>query len=61
MNPVGARLWTNLREIVTPPTQTYAPLPANVTAVGGGTTSPALEGGGIGFSREPDTPVGRVT
>jgi hypothetical protein len=55
VNPVGARLWTNRHEIVTPTTQTYAPHPGNVTAEGGGTTNPALEGGGIGFSREPIT------
>jgi hypothetical protein len=48
-------LWTNRCEVVTPAAQTRARRGGNVTAEGGGTTNPTLEGGGIRFSREPET------
>ena len=43
-----SRLGTNLREIVTVPSQTRAPAPDNVTAEGGGKNTPT-QGGGYGF------------
>ena len=45
-------LWTNRLTFGTPTTQTRAPATASVSAEGGGTTTPALMGGGILFSRE---------
>jgi hypothetical protein len=43
--------WMNRRIFGTPSSHTRAPFTANVTAEGGGTTSPTLMGGGAGFSR----------
>ena len=45
-------LWINRHTFGTPTTQTRAPATASVSAEGGGTTTPALMGGGILFSRE---------
>jgi len=45
-------LWTNRHTFGAPTTQTRAPATASVSAEGGGTTTPALMGGGILFSRE---------
>ena len=45
-------LWTNRHTFGAPTTQTRAPTTASVSAEGGGTTTPALMGGGILFSRE---------
>jgi len=53
------RLWTNQRTIGTAASHTGAPLAANVTAEGGGTTTPTL-GGGIWFSREQLRAAGEV-
>jgi hypothetical protein len=50
---------TNRHTIGTPASHTGAPLAANVTAEGGGTTTPTL-GGGIGFSREQSPATGEV-
>ena len=53
------RRWTNRHTIGTQATHTSAPLAANVTAEGGGTTTPTL-GGGIWFPREQKTAAGGV-
>jgi len=45
------RGWTNRHTIGTRALHTGAPIAANVTAEGGGTTTPTL-GGGFMFSRE---------
>jgi hypothetical protein len=45
-------LWTNRHTFGASTTQTRAPATASVSAEGGGTTTPALMGGGILFSRE---------
>ena len=43
--------WTNRHTIGTPPSPTRAQIAANVTAEGGGNSSPTLMlGGGAGFS-----------
>ena len=49
----------NRHTIGTQASHTGAPLAANVTAEGGGTTTPTL-GGGIWFSREQSPAAGEV-
>jgi hypothetical protein len=49
--PYRPLLWMNRRTFVTPSSHTCAPITANVTAEGGGTTRPTLMGGGAEFLR----------
>jgi len=53
------RPWTNPHTIGTPPSHTGALLTGNVTAEGGGKTTPTL-GRGNGFSREQSPAAGEV-
>ena len=53
------RPWANRHTIGTQASHTGAPPTANVTAEGGGTTTPTL-GGGIWFSREQPPAAGKV-
>jgi hypothetical protein len=53
------RPWTNQHTIGMQASHTGAPLAANVTAEGGGTTTPTL-GGGVRFSRQQSPATGEV-